>query len=102
MKTITIPIDKIGTTLKQIREDLGLSQAAAAEGAGFTSPVTIGNYERGLRTMDVAKIHKILSAFGMGVASITFTQISSLDLKEAQATNNPTPGRKGGGYETTT
>ncbi len=72
---ITVSIDEIGKTLKAIRTELGLSQAAAAEGAGFTSPVTIGNYERGLRGMDIAKIDQILKAFGMGVESITFTQV---------------------------
>lgn len=75
LKSMTIPIDEIGQTLKDIREELGLSQLAAGEGAGVTAG-TIGNYERGLRGMDVAKINQILHAFGMVVTSITFTQIS--------------------------
>ncbi len=64
LKSMTIPI-----------EEIGLSQLAAGEGAGVTAG-TIGNYERGLRGMDVAKINQILHAFGMVVTSITFTSVS--------------------------
>lgn len=91
LKSMTIPIEEIGQTLKDIRTELGLSQLAAGEVAGVTAG-TIGNYERDLRGLDILKISQILSAFGMAVTSITFTQVSSLDLDKARAANNPAPG----------
>lgn len=72
VNSITIQPEDIGTTLKALREWAGFSQAEAARRAGFSSPVTVGNYERGLRYMDPEKMNRILDAYGLEVATITF------------------------------
>jgi transcriptional regulator with XRE-family HTH domain len=75
VSTIKVDPKDIGATLKAMRKWAGLSQAEAARRAGFSSPATVSNYERGLRYMDPDKLNKILRAYGMVVATITFRKI---------------------------
>lgn len=78
VNTIKIDPKDIGATLKAMRQWAGLSQTEVARRAGFSSPVTVSNYERGLRHMDPDKLNKILRAYGMVVATITFGKITDL------------------------
>lgn len=57
-----VSIPELGLTLKWIREDLGLTQDAAAEKVGY-SAVQLGRFERGVQAPSVAALGEIISGY---------------------------------------
>ncbi|WDG75497.1 XRE family transcriptional regulator [Pseudomonas chlororaphis] len=74
-------MDTLGSRIKRLRKNKGLSQKALAEICGWSSQSRIGNYESNLREPNLSDLILLAPALGVSVAEL----ISGIDSNSLQA-----------------
>jgi transcriptional regulator with XRE-family HTH domain len=75
---------ELGKRLREVRKGLGLSLAAVEEKSGGRwSGVVVGSYERGDRSITIARLHGLCAFYGMSPSAVLPEQrVTPADLRD--------------------